>query len=74
MSEDIEIEQMVRWLCTHAHHFTIITSNVDVSVYSAWMRSGDDQSPICLGQGPTLREALADACDTVKRDYSGARP
>lgn len=66
VSEDIEIEQMVRWLCTHANHFTVITYNGGVSVYSAWMRAGADQSPLKLGDGPTLREALADAVRTVR--------
>ena len=70
MDGDIEIEQMVRWLCSHAHHFTIITSNVDTCIYSAWQRRGDDQRPLRLGKGPTLRQALAAAVQTVRAKHT----
>ena len=59
-----EIEQMVRWLCTHENHFTIITSNFDVCIYSACM--GTKGKPP-IGKGPTLRTALQSAIDHVQK-------
>ena len=64
---DMEIEQMVRWICVHENHFTIITSNFDVCIYSACM--GTSGKPP-IGKGPTLRAALADAITTVKKKES----
>ena len=61
---DPEIEQMVRWLCVHENHFTLITSNVDVCIYSACM--GPTGRPP-IGKGPTLRSALESAVATVRR-------
>lgn len=70
MESDIEIEQLVRWLCEHANHFTINTYNGGVAIYAAWMGSTANGTPTKLGDGPTLREALADAIATMKRQES----
>lgn len=67
LPSDPEIEAMLRFLCRHANHFTIITSNFDISIYSAWSRVGTKE-PLRFGHGPTLREALASACDWVKQE------
>lgn len=58
--ESIEIEQMVRLLCETANHFTISTFNGGVYIFAAWMRESNEA--LRIGEGPTLREALASAC------------
>lgn len=65
----IEIEQMIRWLCEHANHFTISTFNGGVSIYASWMGSDKDGCALRLGTGPTLHEALAGAVEYMRREY-----
>ena len=64
VGDDPTIEAAIRFLCRHENHFTLITSNDDVVIYSACDRPKDSEL-LRLGKGPTLREALMDACRYV---------
>ena len=63
MTEDIEIEQMIRILLLKENHFVLSQHNFGVDVFSACM--GTDGK--LLGKGPTLREALKEAVTLVNK-------
>lgn len=68
-TKDIEIEQMVRWLCTHWNHWGITTDNFGFDIWSLCHHENVDMKK--LARGSTLREALCAACDRV-RELEGA--